>query len=179
MVQNALDYMEKGIDKDIRVKVIHHNSSGDWEQEVPSVMVQSIDGVLYIPADRCHAVDNLYTYRGVDYASGSYVTWAPVTQGLILNREMKSYLILAGSEDVYSRYAYSTDPTFGLDKYTFGPPQEVYVIPPRMLYGHLMIGLKPVEKTDINKGNGFPEDNTIFWDAGAKSASMRFTTLNQ
>ena len=55
MVQNALDYMEKGIDKDITVKVIHHNYSGDWEQNVPEAMVQNIDGVLYIPADRCHA----------------------------------------------------------------------------------------------------------------------------
>lgn len=174
MVQNALDYMEKGIDKDITVKVIHHNYSGDWEQNVPEAMVQSVDGILYIPADRCHAVDYFYTDRGVDYASGSYVTWAPVTQGLILNREMKSYLIFAGSQDVYSRHMYSQDSPFTLDAYSYEPVQMNTVIPPRMLYGHLMIGLKPVEKTDSNKDNCFPVENTIFWDAGAKSASMRF-----
>ncbi len=174
MVQNALDYMEKGIDKDINVKVIHHDYSGEWEEEVLSATVQNIDGILYIPADRCHAVDNYYTSRGIDYASGSYVRWAPVNQGLILNRGMKNYLILAGSKDIYSRSAFSTDPTFGLDKYTYGPPRDVSVIPPRMLYGHLMIGLKPVIKTDSNQGNCFPGYNTAFWNPGSKNASIRF-----
>ena len=141
---------------------------GAWQHDVSSAIAQSIDGIIYIPAVRCHAVD----YRDWDYADCWRTKWAPVTQGLILDREMFQYLIFAGSEEVYSK----SMTQILSDQYGYSPHSlnSFTVIPPRMLYGHLMIGLKPIIRTNDNLKNSFPGYNTIFWDAELKSVSIQF-----
>ena len=47
---------------------------------------------------------------------------------------------------------------------------EYLSVPARMLYGHLMVGLEPVERNDETEENKFPNQQTVFWDADAKTA---------
>lgn len=188
MVQNALDYMEKGINEEIVVKVsidgyhwIETDSdqydriengkkmiytSYHWDREVPNAVAQVIDGKIYVPLVRCYAVDQaMNRVLNKDYAEDARTWWEPVNQALIAERGMPMYIYLAGISGqgdgtFYREYFQNNDwySTISLAN------------PTRMLYGHLMVGLEPVEMTEETKSNCFPGKETVFWDPDTKTA---------
>ena len=60
MVQNALDYMEEGVDNGIKVEVMN---SAHPEQTiiVSNAVAQIIDGKIYVPLERCYAAENRFS----------------------------------------------------------------------------------------------------------------------
>ncbi len=168
MVQNALDYMEEGLDKEITVKTCIKNLPrpyNDWDKPVENALAQVIDGKVYVPLDRCYASDNRDDTKS-GFPQYAFAGWAPVQQGLVFFREEQLYLFMAGKCPVGNG-------SIGLYYEIPIPTSEGYLqlaAPARMLYGHLMVGLDPVERNDSTENNVFPLHQTIFWDPQAKTA---------
>ncbi|MBQ3389864.1 MAG: S-layer homology domain-containing protein [Firmicutes bacterium] len=164
MVQNALDYMEKGLDPEITVKTCLKNLYyyDDWDKPVEKALAQIIDGKIYVPLDRCYASDSRSDLQS-GFPSRS-ANWAPVQQSIVFFREEESFLFTAGTE--VTGFGMSEDIRRDYLNYS----HEYLSVPARMLYGHLMVGLEPVERNDETEENKFPNQQTVFWDADAKTA---------
>lgn len=178
MVQNALDYMEEGIDEGITLKSTNHplyQFHKDYSGKVSCATVQIIDGRIYVPLDRCYIscrecsdfkqYDDGLKSRShkVDY---QLIQWAPIHQGLEVNQNLDSKMFLAGTKN---RAEGSSGKLF----FTHKVEGSYWTMDtaPRMLYGHLMVGLKPVKKTEETKNNQFPVQ-TVFWEPNSKIAEI-------
>lgn len=150
MISRALDYMEQGIDRKIKVFVTEANEylPENEKQRIKlqlSVPAQVIDGAVYVPARELIAA-NAALYHGHTYNEH----WE--TDGQRLNMTYASNQFSAGPGD--EQYNYT--PYCGTSGWLFP-------VPARLLYGELMI---PVYTPEVKSLSGLCFD--VEWDAEAK-----------
>lgn len=149
MIFRALDYMEQGIDREIKVFV---TESSDYlpeneKQRIKlnlSVPAQVIDGAIYIPARELIAANaNLYHEHTYDER------WEVNSQRLEMTYASNQFR--AGPGD--TRYDYTP----------YGPTGWTFPVPARLLYGELMI---PVYSSEVKSLSALCFN--VEWDAEAK-----------
>lgn len=173
MVQNALDYMETGVDERITVKLAYDRNPS-WEKTVPNAVCQVIDGKIYVPMDRCFAINLSFIYgdlTGYVQSAWRAERWAPVRQGLVVLRNVSTPLFTAGISTWYNgfQFAIYMDEANQSNRFSLSAPV-------RMLYGHPMAGLIPLEQggSETLMG-GFPESDSAVWDPQTKTVTFRIT----
>ena len=188
MVQNALDYMEEGIDEDIVVRIsidgqhwVESDSengtmingkrmiytSYHWDREVPNAVAQIIDGKIYVPLVRCYAVDQaMNRVLKKDFAEDARVQWEPINQVLMAERGMSMFAYQSGISgpgdgEFYKEYLQNQGGWWynGI----------ALKNPPRMLYGQMMVGLELVEDSEQVKSDRFPYSEAALWDPATKT----------
>ncbi len=164
MVQNALDYMEEGVDNGIKVEVMN---SAHPEQTiiVSNAVAQIIDGKIYVPLERCYAAENRFLRPDLKEYMEQVLTvanWAPVQQGLVVQRNVTTPLFTAGADSYYQGFQGSI--------YMLKGNQYPLAAPVRMLYGHPMAALTPVNKEESL--TGFPLATSAYWDPETKTVTV-------
>ena len=164
MVQNALDYMEEGVDNGIKVEVMN---SAHPEQTiiVSNAVAQIIDGKIYVPLERCYAAENRFLRPDLKEYMEQVLTvanWAPVQQGLVVQRTVTTPLFTAGADSYYQGFQGSI--------YMLKGNQYPLAAPVRMLYGHPMAALTPVNKEESL--TGFPLATSAYWDPETKTVTV-------
>lgn len=153
MAVRALEYMEQGVDPDIRVHV-----KDAWDPGVPQVEVtlsspaQVIDGAVYVPA--WNVMDAYATLCGF------FFHWNPRTDQW--DPQMQQFGVISfyyGLRTSAGSTEYNLYTDFG-----YGDKSATFAAPVRMLYGELMI---PIYVPSDDHQSPFWED--VQWDGGAKT----------
>lgn len=164
MVQNALDYMEEGLDSGVKVEIMN-SAHPEQTTTVSNAVAQIIDGKIYVPLERCYAAENRFLRPDLKEYMEQVLTvanWAPVQQGLVVQRNVTTPLFTAGADSYYQGFQGSI--------YMLRGNQYPLAAPVRMLYGHPMAALTPVNKEESL--TGFPLATSAYWDPETKTVTV-------
>lgn len=149
MVLRALQYMETGIDREVRVSVREPGSASDSTTVETKLAAPAavIDGIVYVPVRSVFdAIDMLYNYGGFRYF------WDPTDQTLKFEYG-QSYIFPRAGDDRYGG-EFNDSRTF---------PAKT-----RMLYGELMVAAYSTDQRLMQNQNLWEAD----WDTNTKTLAL-------